>query len=448
MKRLISLKTGKTLFLWGFLLTCFTALLPPDARSAANNDSYTPPPQHRKLFNENVTIDTFPGWINSFLNSLEWKKHKRPNELTSEILQKSFVLGRRFMLNNQKPEGNFNYQYDFVKKKMDTSDNQVRQAGALWGLSLMYRYDPDPKNKIALEKALKFFFDHTKKGAVDGTLVIAYPGESTCKTGTVALVALAIIEYLRTEKDGNVQLPVSYKKDLTDRLNGYIRHLQHMILPNKLFSMSYDLKNKKKSSRSSPYFDGEAILCLVKAAKYLGYTRLIPLIETSSIVMAKTYTIDQWKTDPDSKLTKGFFQWSCMAFWEYHDAGWKNATAFGDYVLSLSWWMIHTHKTLKRTRNTAYAYEGIIHGYRIAKTGNHQAAVHDLAYTIDKGLMKLTSWQVGGPLQSRNRFLTSNPTADSLAIGGIMNHKRKPPLRIDVTQHQMHSVILAIKYVY
>ena len=98
-----------------------------------------------------------------------------------------------------------------------------------------------------------------------------------------------------------------------------------------------------------------------------------------------------------SVLTKGFFQWSCMAFWEYQDAGWKNAETFGDYVLAIAWWMIHTHRTLERTRNTAYAYEGIIHAYLLAKTLNHQAALNDLANTIDIGLYKLTKWQVGGP---------------------------------------------------
>jgi UDP-N-acetylmuramoyl-tripeptide--D-alanyl-D-alanine ligase len=188
---------------------------------------------------------------------------------------------------------------------------------------------------------------------------------------------------------------------------------------------------------------------MIKAAKYLGYNNLIPLIEDSAMVMANYYTIHQWRYDPDSKLTKGFFQWSCMAFWEYQDAGWKNAETFSDYVLTIAWWMIHTHRTLERTRNTAYAYEGIIHAYLLAKTRNHQAALNDLANTIDIGLYKLTKWQVGGPLQSRNKFLRANQTSsDPLAIGGIMNHRRKAPLRIDVTQHQMHAVILALNFVY
>ena len=137
-----------------------------------------------------------------------------------------------------------------------------------------------------------------------------------------------------------------------------------------------------------------------------------------------------------------------MAFWEYQDAGWRGSDIYRDYVLSMAWWMIHTHRTLQRTRNTAYAYEGLIHAYRLAKELNHQAALHELKYVIDKGLLKLTSWQVGGPLQRHNPFLVSNPTDDPLAIGGVMNHSSEAPLRFDVAQHQMHSVILALKYVY
>ena len=299
-----------------------------------------------------------------------------------------------------------------------------------------------------MDRALAFFFDHTKAGPVEGALLIDYPGDASCSTGTVALVALGIIEYLRTERAGSLQLSDQYREKLISKLNGYIAFLKFMHREDRHFSRSYSVFHKTKQGSFSPYYDGETILCLIKAAKYLGYKELIPMIEDTAMVMAKHYSVDQWRKDPDSNLTKGFFQWSCMAFWEYQDAGWKHAETFGDYVLSLAWWMIHTHRTLQRTRNTAYAYEGIIQAYRLAKSRNHQAALQELVYTIDKGLHKLTGWQVGGPLQSHNQFLTAHPTSDSLAIGGIMNHRREAPLRIDVAQHQMHALILALKYVY
>ncbi len=397
---------------------------------------------------KDITLEEFPTWINNYVKELKWKKYDRKMQLNREILFQSFSLGQQFFINNQKPEGNMNYQYDFIDKKMEADDNQVRQAGALWGLALMLQYDQDSSTKGALDKNLKFFFKHTIKGPVKDSLLIAYPGESKCNSGTVALVALGIIEYLFLEQTGHIILDIKYRAKLTDKLNGYLGFLKYMRLKNKHFSDAYSLTSKTKKSKYSPYFDGEIMLCLIKAAKYLRYTSLIPIIEDSAMVMAKDYTISQWRTDPDSDLTKGFFQWSCMAFWEYQNAGWKNSKTFGDYLLCIGWWMIHVHKTLGRVRNTGYAVEGLTHVYRLAKSRGETAAADDLRNTIDQILFKLTSWQVEGPLKSENEFLADSKITDPLAIGGIMNHKQEAPLRVDVVQHQMHAVILALNSIY
>jgi len=413
-----------------------------DRTDAAQARKQSTPPQ------KPIALQEFPVWLRAHLQSLEWGHYASDKKLSRDILRQSLNLGRRFLINNQKPAGNFNYQYDFVRKEMDPADSQVRQAGVLWGLALLYQYDQDQLTRAALEKGLNFFFEHTKPGFEIGSLLIQYPGESRCQTGTVALVGLSLIEFLRLDKTGRIRLTEDYKEKLEYYLNGYLEHLKSMRLTNKHFSASCSLNRQKKTQIFSPYYDGESMLCLIKAAKYLEKTDLIPLIEESALPMARYYTADQWPEDPDSKLTKGFFQWSCMAFWEYQDAGWKNSDALGDYVLSLAWWMIHVHRTLERTRNTAYAYEGLIHAYELAKTRGHQAARAELEYVIDRGLHSLTTWQVGGPLSFKNKFLMTNRTDDPLALGGIMNHEREAPLRIDVAQHQLHALLLALKYVY
>ena len=187
---------------------------------------------------------------------------------------------------------------------------------------------------------------------------------------------------------------------------------------------------------------------MCKAAKYLNRTDLIPVIEKAAAAMAPKYTVRAWEDEPDSNLTKGFYQWSSMSFWEYQDAGWYDAQAYADTTLALAWWMIFTHDTLRRTRNTGYAYEGLIHAYRIARDRGYRDAVNRLRYTIDRGMYKLTAMQVGGPLARKNKFLRRNPTKDPLAVGGVMNGMSAPGLRIDVTQHQMHAVILALQHVY
>ena len=392
----------------------------------------------------------FKQWIKDNNENLNWGNFARENVLNPEILNKSLSLGSSFLANNQKPAGNFNYEYDFETKTFASGDNQVRQAGALWGVALIFAYNQDPDLKEALDKSLEFFFKFTKEGNVPGSRAIFYKNEINSKTGTVALVSLGIIEYLYAEKAGLLKLKDSYRQTLEDNLRGYIQHLLSIQLENAHFADSYTSHEKTNyhSNKYNPYADGEVLLTLIKAVKYLGYEELKPVFEDSAFLIAKDYTMDQWPKDPDSNLTKGFYQWSSMAFWEYQDTGWKDSEYYGDYVENMAWWMIFTHRTLQRTRNTAYAYEGIIHAYEIAKSENNESAKSTLAFTIDRGLTKLTSWQVGGPLESRNKFLSCFNEFPPVAIGGIMNHRKEPLLRIDVTQHQMHSVILALKYRY
>jgi len=395
-----------------------------------------------------TNLTRFHDWMEAYADNLKWEKRYWDKKLNRNILDESITAGTSFMLNNQTSEGNFNYEYDFLKKEMTKDDHQVRQAGALWGIALIYRYTKDHRLKEPLERSMRFFFSHTVEGPVAGAQVVAYPDVYICHTGTVALTAMAVIEYLRMEKEGFVTIDASFKKEMIQRLNGYIEHLKYLRLGDGHFSSAYFLPVRIKYPESSPYYDGETLLCLIKAARYLEYGHLIPIIEHSAIRLAKYYTMEQWRKASDPEMTKGFFQWGCMSFWEYQDAGWKDAHVMADTLISLAWWMIYKHDILTRQRNTAYAFEGIIHAYLLAKSRNHSEALNDLEFTIDRGLYKLTSWQVGGPLNSANPFLVKTYTYDPLAAGGIMNHSREAPLRIDVTQHQMHSALLAREHVY
>jgi hypothetical protein len=376
-------------------------------------------------------------------------------KMNRDLLTRTFELGTNFMVRNQKPGGNFNYMYDWLKRQWVDDDNQVRQAGVLWGIALCHKYKPTKETKAALEKGFKFWYDRTIDGP-ENTLTVRYASDEKTSTGTLALIALAMTEYLTTEKN----LPAAPKAEMTKKLEGYLAHLKWLQRTNGHFPDGYIISEQRRSDRSSPYFDGETLLCLSKAAKYLGYNDLVPVIEKGARGCAETYTIKAWKKDPDSKDTKGFYQWSSMTFAEYYEAKWKDYELFGDATLALGWWMIHTHDVLDRNRNHAYAQEGLISAYRIAKARGDMKAMVDLLYIIDRSFYKLTSWQIGGPLVEANPFLVENKTDDPVALGGIMNSAKaypdKPPekgdtrheLRIDVTQHQMHAVTLALRHVY
>jgi hypothetical protein len=407
-----------------------------------------------------VSHNEFPSWLHQYYKGLEWpdpptKTYDTKGDdgfrLNRDILSESLRLGCTNIALNQNEGGNFNYQYDFVKRELDPSDSAVRQAGALWGISLCYQNDPsNVQYQTAVENAIQFFMDHSVEGPTEGTETIRYPDQTakSSSTGVNALFGLGMIEYLRTIHDSK-----SDNTDFTNKvrtsLGGIVRYLKGMHLPNKHFANTYYFASRTKSESSSAYYDGETMLCLIKAAKYIdGFADLIPLVEESAPFLAKAYSIDVWVDNPDSDNTKGFYQWSSMFYTEYYQAGWSNAELYGDFVLVLGHWILYTHKVLRRPKNTGYAFEGIISAYEIAKSRNHEAAMKQFERDIDNGLYKLTTWQVGGPLSKENKFLVDNPTSELIAIGGIMNARDQAPLRIDTTQHQMHALMMAMTSVY
>ena len=120
------------------------------------------------------------------------------NQLSRDLLERSLELGTSFLLHNQKEQGNFQYEYDFVKRRYNPNDSQVRQAGALWGLALIHQNEPSEATSDALVKGFEFFFEHSKATS-DGALYVVYPGDRAGRTGTVALMTLALIDFLRSD---------------------------------------------------------------------------------------------------------------------------------------------------------------------------------------------------------------------------------------------------------
>ena len=329
----------------------------------------------------------------------------------------------------------------WVDDRMDADDNEVRQAGALWGLTLIYQYRPSEKLLNHIRKSLNFF--NKNSHSIGGTRFIKYGESVTGRTGTVALVALAHIDLLRSNSHGLS----SVEKELYEKhMNEYVNFLVRARTTEGLWHQSYDSASGNAFGKNSSYFDGEALLAMIKAARYLGRTDLKEIIMNSADAGFRTNIEWALKEDEDSPITKGYYQWSSMAFYEIGETGWQGSEKYKSCVIDLAYWMINVHRTLSRNGNTAYAYEGIIHAYRAARDLGDTRAEKYFRDVIDAGLHKLTTWQVGH--SAANSYIRNHKTKRPIARGGVQNHRSRPDLRIDVTQHQMHAVVLALKYIY
>jgi hypothetical protein len=362
--------------------------------------------------------------------------------MTRAVLDRSLELGTRFLLVHQRPAGNFDYEYDWHERSYSPDDNEVRQAGALWGLTLLYQDRPSAELGAAVEKSLAFFERHAVDTA-GGARCFGYPGKASLGTGAVALVALAYIEYLSTKAGA---LAPELREKHAVRLRGYLVQLLASMNADGLWSGSYDPVTCRAEGAPSPYSDGEALLALVKAAKYLGRSDLLPTALRAAEAGYRHNVTRALAEHPDSDTTKGYYQWSSMAFYELATSGWPDTERFGKWVLELADWQIDVHRTLMRQRNTAYVYEGLIPAYELARRRGDTFRAAKYACVIDLGLERLTSWQVGGPLATG--FTGAVAPDHRAAIGGIQNEKRLPGLRIDVVQHQMHAVLFARQLVY
>jgi len=373
--------------------------------------------------------------------------------VSKEMLQESLALGTGFILANQKPAGNFEYEYDWINKTYNPEDNSVRQAGALWGLALIYAHTRDAKLLEPIERGLAFF-ERYSKVRTDGARYVIYPGETDGSLGTVALAALAHIEYLNAHEADLSEEALTHQKDLLD---GYLRFISTAVTRDKLFAGSYDM-NGISGGRPSSYSDGESLLTLVKAARYRGYPQWEQQVKELANAGYAINVKQALKDDPDSDTTKGYYQWSSMAYRELAESGWDDTEKYGEYAIDLADWMIDTHKVLTRTRNTGYAFEGILSAYAVANDRGDKKHAQKFRCAAETGLSKLTSWQLGNP--AANTFITSQFEEDSKALatasggapskawGGIQNAANEPLLRIDVTQHQMHAVIFALEEIF
>lgn len=359
--------------------------------------------------------------------------------LSPALLDKSLELGRRFLLANQTSRGNFRYAFNGETGEIIGQDNQVRQAGALWGLALVHRALPSEESEQAVRRGLEFYrlcSSTTREGAA----FIEYPGGFEGETGMVALVALAALEFLEAADEA---ADVALERR---QLEGYLQFLLAMRRTDGHFHREYRWGSGLGIGLPSPYFDGEALLALVRASHFTEREALrAPLMESAE-AMHRAYVVEARRAESDSDLTKGFFQWGMLAQFEMVDAGWPGTEDYPERVIEMAHWMIDTHRMLERKRNTAYAVEGLVCAWELARRTGDTRSQARIGAAIDEALYQLTTWQFGSPVA--NDFLQglSNPT--EAAAGGVMNARDDPRLRIDTTQHQMHAVILARRYIY
>ncbi len=387
-----------------------------------------------------------------------WKR--TPGEglvVDADVLDAAIEASRAYYLGAQLPDGNFLYGLDITNDEPDSSDNQVRQAGALWGLSNLNRERFTEPTRRAVILGLDFFMHNMRQPPAGFPRVITYKGGKIIKTGTVALFCLAITDFLEGQER---YLPDLQRIPYLKALENNLKFLQSMELPDGCWRAEFDANavlDGNLCPTSSPYYNGEALLAYLCALRfYNARPHLRPpegldkRVEKAIPLLVQKYVVDGLLPGGDSEQTKGFCQWGMMSFalYEAHHEG-ETADVAADAALTLAWWQIFTNMVEYRTGNTAYAVEGLLGAWHVARRRGRQEDADFLRENILRILANLLLCQIGGPFGDKNPYLAYwKPHISERTYGGIISSQNYGYIRIDNVQHQMHAMLLARKLLF
>lgn len=403
-----------------------------------------------------VRIDYVQHALSAFLAQLSWcsaepdslrapvplaskSPPSTPVGLTDEICNEALGLGLRFILACQLDDGGLTYEVPLAPAKPPTGRHQVREAGGVWGLALyLHRPSLSPQQREAvwasLERSLAWLQTHS--ACARGLRWPIPPDASSGYLGTAALYGLALVEMLAQPDCPRLD----QKQELLQELLAFLMSCRSS---RGQFHARYRLDDGSPFSDPSPYFDGESLLLLTRAARVLGLTPYAVPASVAGDAMFKAYAQQAVERQELSDTCKGFYQWGSMAFTELYlfqpgELRWLERT------LAMSDWILDVHKVLGRKRNTGYAFEGLVSAYRLAHLAGSESTMLRLRTAIEAGLGRLCTWQLGSSVQSAQlqAVLPRNP----LALGGVLGGPQDTLLRIDTTQHQMHALLLAERY--
>ena len=368
---------------------------------------------------------------------------KKTIDITNENLIEAIELARTYILNHQKTEGNFVYSVNLQTESVKGTDNQVRQAGALWSVSFINRYRFNEQTFQALIKGLDFFANNIKE-LPTGQKCITYLDNQCIQTGTVAIYCLALMDLLEG-KDNN--LADNLRTKYRELLDMHIDYLKAQELENGSWSKEYDISTGIHNPEGSSYFDGESLYAYCRAARTFNRQDLLPRIQSAIPKLVSRYCVDALNSKGPKNPAHGFYQWACLAFAEYTEAGWPEHRAIvRDAAMTLSWWQIYKNNLPTRKGNTGYAIEGIVSAYRVADAHQLQKEKEILKETAMSVLKRLMPLQYKGPFMSLNPKLSSLTSVPPLCEGGITSGLDSYEVRIDTVQHQAHAMLLFQKY--
>lgn len=334
-------------------------------------------------------------------------------KLNSDFLE-AMLLTTNWFITNQTKEGDFRYELSVDSNQPTSNYNIVRQAGSLYSLAQVYKYNRDPKLQDTLENGFSFFKALTipEKEATAGAVIF----QTKKQTNASALFLLALIEFLETNP--------SATKDyypLAQQLANFLVSTQK---DSGGFAYQPDVNQEE-----SDYNNGETFYAL---------TRMYLLSREPSYLNSARKAADHFlKYYTPSLPNMSFYSWGMAGFAYLYsidpqESYWQFMRLSTDAVLTKQGKTLLSQSFLKG--GWGVFLEGIAHVAWIAKEKD-LSYFHQLKRFYAQALRNLLRLQVNGPFSSY--------TSDFENIrGGMCYDSLCQTQRIDITHHNLSAIYL------
>lgn len=233
-----------------------------------------------------------------------------PKESFEQKITNSALRQGDWFRRNQKESGDFLYEQIAATGERKDGDNIVRQAGALYGLAQLYRYNKEPNLKETLEKGLGYFRSLTATISAEASAITS---NDETWSNTTALLVLGLTEFI----DSDTQLRTTENLEYLVRLSNYLVATQT--------STGAYINDYEPRPVESDYNNGETMYALIRS---YSVTQKIAYLESAKR-MAE-YAIHYYGPQ---KFNSSFFSWGMAGFAhlytvEKNDAYWEFMHAY------------------------------------------------------------------------------------------------------------------------
>jgi hypothetical protein len=191
-----------------------------------------------------------------------------PARISGDSLDQSTRAAVRFLLAAQRKAGNFNGKWQNEGGFTDTHEPQV-QAQCLWSLAFANRLRPDDKTRDAVRRGIQFFVINSRELS-SSRLVVTHPFGKFSDTATVAFVALALDELVRTRDAVSTTERATYLVTMQQ----YANFLLTMQTASGRYHFRYHQQSGLPQPGPVPRTDGIVLLALTRIAALLNSEQL------------------------------------------------------------------------------------------------------------------------------------------------------------------------------